>query len=86
MASERWIARPISVAHIIRRSRLGRMRVGPQARGNGEGINPLALPPGVLVAATMKLSVVQPADRHGEAVADPAPHRSLLCELDVVRI
>jgi hypothetical protein len=60
MASERWIARPISVAHIIRRSRLGRMRVSPQARGNGEGINPLALPPGVLVAAAVKLLVVQP--------------------------
>ena len=62
------------------------MRVGPQARGNGEGINALALPPGPLVAATVELSMVQPANGHGEAVADLAPHRPLLRELDVVGI
>jgi hypothetical protein len=59
---------------------------GERARGNGEGINPLALPPGSLIAATVELSMVQPADGHGETVADLAPHRPLLRELDVVGI
>jgi hypothetical protein len=59
------------------------MRFDPQVRGNGEGINPLALLPGPLVAATMELSIVQPADGHGEAVMTLRP---LLRELDVVGI
>ena len=62
------------------------MRLRPQARGNGQGIDCLFLPPDALVAASVKLTMVQPADRDGEAVTDSAAHRPLLCELDVVEI
>jgi hypothetical protein len=56
---------------------------GERVRGNGEGINPLALPPGSLIATTVELSMVQPTDGHGEMVADLRP---LLRELDVAGI
>ena len=46
----------------------------------------MILPPAAFVAAPVQLAMVQPADRHGEPVADLASHRALLCELDVVRI
>src|SRR6516162_3857777 len=70
IADEPCVDRPVSLAaHNFRWSRLARMRVGPQVRGYGEGINPLSLPPGPLVAAAVELSMVQPADGHGEAVA-----------------
>jgi hypothetical protein len=63
-----------------------RMRLRPQAGGNDQGIDSLSLPPGVLVAPPMKLPVMQPADRDGEAVTDPPAHRPLLGKLDVVGI
>jgi hypothetical protein len=34
----------------------------------------------------MEFAMVQPADRDGEAVADPPAHRPLLGEIDVVGI
>ena len=43
------------------------------------------LAPRALVATTVQLAMVQPADRQGELVADLASHRPLLCELDVRR-
>ena len=86
IAVEPCIDSPLCVAHDVRCGRLGRMRVGPQARGNGEGINPLALPPGPHIAATVKLSMMQPANGNGEAIADFPAHCPLLRELDVVSI
>jgi hypothetical protein len=62
------------------------MRHCPQARGNDQGIDSLSLPPDALVAATVKLTMMQPADRDGEAIADPPPHCPLLRELDVMGI
>src|SRR6516165_1374935 len=62
------------------------MRLGPEARRNNQGIHSLFLPPGALIAAPVEFPMMKPADGYGEAVADLARHRSLLCELDVVRI
>ena len=62
------------------------MRAAPEVRGKHKGIDPLALPPGALIAAPVQFAMVQPADRHGEPVADLAPHRALLGEPDVVGI
>jgi hypothetical protein len=62
------------------------MCLAPQGCRDREGIDPLALPPGTLIAASMELTVVQPADRDGEPVADPSSHRPLLGKLDVVGI
>ena len=62
------------------------MRLCPQARGNDQGIDSLFLPPDALVAPPMQFAMVQPADGHGEAIADPPPHRPLSRKLDVVGI
>src|SRR6516165_1074187 len=62
------------------------MRLGPKLRRNGQRIDPVAFPPGALVAAPVELAMVQPADRNGEAVAHFPPHRPLLGELDVMGI
>src|SRR6516165_9374060 len=67
-------------------SRSELMRLGPKVRRNGQRIDPLALPPGALIAASVELPMVQPADRDGEAVAHFPPHRPLLCKFDVVGI
>ena len=61
------------------------MRLGPKVRRNGQWIDPLAFPPGALVAAPVELHV-EPADRDGEAVAHFPPHRPLFRELDVMGI
>ena len=62
------------------------MRLAPQGCRDGQRIDPLTLPPGTLIAAPVELTVVQPADRDGEAVADSSSHRPLLGKLDVVGI
>ena len=62
------------------------MRLGPEARRKRQGIDPLFLPPGAFIAAPVEFPMMNPANGYGEAVADLARHRSLLCELDVVRI
>src|ERR1700747_2075170 len=62
------------------------MRLGPKVRRNGQRIDPLTFPPGALVAAPVQLTMMQPADRNGEAVAHFPPHRPLLRELDVMGI
>ena len=46
----------------------------------------MALPPGALIAAPVKLAMMEPANRDGEAVADLASHCSLFGKPDVVRI
>jgi hypothetical protein len=46
----------------------------------------LAIPPGALVAASVKFTVVQSADGDGETITDFPPHGPLLRELDVVGI
>src|ERR1700745_80316 len=63
-----------------------RMRLGPKLRRNGQWIDPLAFPPGALIGASVELTMMQPADRNGEAVAHFPPHRPLLGEFDVVGI
>ena len=62
------------------------MCLAPQGCGDRKRIDPLALPPGPLIAASMELAVVQPANRDGEAVANSSSHRPLLGKLDVVGI
>ena len=62
------------------------MRPLPKACRNGKRIDPLVLPPGALIAAPVQLTMVQPANGHGELVADLASHRPLLRKLDVVGI
>jgi hypothetical protein len=62
------------------------MRSGPKACRNDQRLDPLVLPPDALVATTVQLTVVQPADRNGEPIADLAPHCPLLRKLDVVGI
>src|SRR6516225_3198838 len=62
------------------------MLPAPEVSGTHKRIDPLALPPGALIAAPVQLAMVQPADRDGEAVADLAPHRPLLRKLEVVGV
>src|SRR6185369_17025460 len=63
-------SRPTRLARNVFGERAGRMGPSPKGRGNREGINPLAFPPGPLVAAPMQLAMVTPADGDGEAIAD----------------
>ena len=58
----------------------------PKRCGNDQGVDPLVLPPGALVAPPVQLTMVQPADGNGETVTDFPPHRPLLCKFDVVGI
>jgi hypothetical protein len=44
------------------------------------------LPPYALVAALMEFAVVGAAQRHGELIADFAPERPLLRELEMMRV
>jgi hypothetical protein len=46
----------------------------------------LTFPQGALVAAAGELTMMQPAERNGEAVAHFPPQRPLLGELDVMGI
>jgi hypothetical protein len=62
------------------------MRPLPKACRNGEGIDPLVLPPGALTPAPVQLTMVQSAEGHGELVADLSSYRPLLSKLDVVGI
>ena len=62
------------------------MRPAPEACGNHKRIDPLAIPPGALVAPPVEFTVVEPANGNGEPVADLPPHRALLGKLDVVGI
>ena len=58
----------------------------PKACCDRQGLNLFAPPPGALVAASVKLAMMQPADREGEAVADLPPHRPLLGKFGMVGI
>ena len=62
------------------------MSLGPKAGRNGQRINLLVFPPGMLIALPVEFTVVQSTDWDGEPVADFPSHRALLSELDVVRI
>ena len=62
------------------------MRLLPKTCRDRKRIDPLRLPPGALVAAPVQFAMVQPANGHGEPVADLASHRPLLRKLDVVGI
>src|SRR5262249_27810156 len=66
--------------------RRDRVRLAPQGCRDRERIDLLAPPPNPLIATSMELAVVQPANRDGEAVANSASHRPLLGKLDVVGI
>jgi hypothetical protein len=50
-----------------------RMRPLPKLCRYGEGINPLVLPPGALVAMSMQLLMMLAAERPGKLVADLPP-------------
>ena len=52
----------------------------------GDGINSPPLPPGDFVAEAMVVLMVRPAQRHGEFVADLAPHCALLGEPQMMGI
>jgi hypothetical protein len=54
--------------------------------GDGERIDALLFPPHPLVAAPVQLMVMQPAQRHGEAVAHLTPRHPAFRELDMVGI
>ena len=62
------------------------MRLCPKGNGHSQRLDTLLLPPGTFVAAPMEFAVMQPAKGDGEPIADLAPHRPLLGELDVMRI
>jgi hypothetical protein len=62
------------------------MRLLPEDRRNGKGINALALPPGAFIAAPMELTMMQPAQRHSELVADLAAQRAGFRKFEVVSI
>src|ERR1700722_18667619 len=62
------------------------MRLVPKRCGHGQGLDPLALPPGGLVTLPVEFTMVQPADGYREPVADFPPHRPRLSKLDVVGI
>jgi hypothetical protein len=61
-------------------------RCAPKVCGHSERVDPLRAPPSAFVAAPVKLTMVQPADRDGELVADLSTHRALLCKFDVMGI
>jgi hypothetical protein len=63
-----------------------RMRAPPEVSCNHKGIDPVALPPSTLVAASVELTVMQPANGDGEPVADFPAHRPLFGKLEVVGI
>ena len=44
------------------------MRPAPEACGNHQRIDPLAIPPGALVAPPVEFTVVQPANGNGECL------------------
>ena len=56
----------------------------PEHPRGGDGINGPSLPPGDLVAEAMDVTVMGSAKRHREFVADFAPHRARLSELQMV--
>ena len=60
--------------------------LAPKLCGHCERINRMGVPPGAFVAAPMKFAMVQSTDRDGEPIADFSTHRTLLCELDMVRV
>ena len=61
-------------------------RLPPKIGGHNEGVDLVFGPPGPFIAASMKLAVVQSADRDSKLIADLSPHRTLLGKLDVVGI
>src|SRR3982074_535773 len=61
-------------------------RRNPEHPRGGDGINGPSLPPGDLVAEAMDVTVVGSAKRHREFVADLAPHRTRLSELQIVGV
>jgi hypothetical protein len=60
--------------------------IAPKGCRDSERIDPLAVPPVALIAASVKFTVVQSADGDSETVTDFPPHHPLLRELDVVGI
>src|SRR5690242_16147697 len=58
----------------------------PETCRDGEWLDLFAPPPSALVTASVKLTMMEPTDRNGKAVAHFAAHCSRLCKLDVVSI
>src|SRR3981081_945838 len=61
-------------------------RRNPEHPRGGDGINGTALPPGEHAPAAMDGTVLGSAKRHREFVADLAPHRARLSELQMVGV
>src|SRR6185312_12638096 len=67
-------------------SRMERVSFFPENCRNSNWLDLFALPPSALVAAPMKLAMMESADRDGKAVAHLAPHCPGLCKFDVVGV
>jgi hypothetical protein len=62
------------------------MRPVPKACCNGERIDFLVLPPSAFIPALVEVTMVQPANRNGELVADLPPDRPLLGKFEVMGV
>ena len=61
-------------------------RRNPEHPRRGHGIDSPSLPPGDFVSDAVEVAVVNSAQRYGEFIADLAPHRPGLGELEMVGV
>ena len=71
---------------ILSGSRRQRMRLQPQRAGGDGRIDTGLFPPCGFIATAMDLTVMAPAQRHGELIADFAPERAVLREAQMMGI
>ena len=62
------------------------MRLQPQAPGSDGRINASIFPPCGFIATAMDLTMVSPAERHGELIADLAAKRPVLGKAQMMGI
>ena len=62
------------------------MTLSPQRKRDGQGLDTCPAPPRGFVAMSVDLAVMEPADWHGELVADLAPERTGLGKAQVMGI
>ena len=62
------------------------MRPQPQHVGGDGRVHPSIPPPCGLVAAAVNFTMVSPAQRNGELIADLASERAVLCEPQVMGV
>src|SRR6202011_6340819 len=68
------------------KSSLDTPRRNPKHPRRGHGIDSPSLPPGDLVSDAVEVAVVNSAQRYREFIADLAPHRPRLGELEMVGV